>query len=83
MSCVGRLSSEKISIQKDLWLSGYAGYKLNNSISNDGVRFVSDLINAYCREWRAHLIYSTFLEHVVNKIMHIPLARETHEDMQV
>lgn len=62
-------------------IPGLYDYRYPNlSISNSTV---DNLINPLTREWKREVIYNTFGADVASKIVQIPLARVTQEDVCV
>lgn len=74
---------ERISMREDAWLPRSIVYRLNVTITNDGIKFVYDLIDVGFREWKEDLIFNTFPVDVANTIMQIPMSRTTSKDLQV
>ncbi|KAG8473534.1 hypothetical protein CXB51_035814 [Gossypium anomalum] len=74
---------ERIYVWGDLWISGAKIDRLQNEVSNENIKTVSDLIDPVSRTWNTDLIISTFNADVAKKILQIPLAETTYEDFQV
>ncbi|MBA0551047.1 hypothetical protein Golob_021950 [Gossypium lobatum] len=76
-------TGDQISIWDDLCISGADADKLSNISNNEGIKLVSDLIDATNRTWKFDIIANTFNADIVRKILQIPLVEAAHDDFQV
>ncbi|KAA3453178.1 reverse transcriptase [Gossypium australe] len=76
-------NGEQVSIWNDCWIPGVNVNEIENRANNSELESVSNLIDSTKRSWKRNLIESTFPEHIVQKILQIPLAEVEHADFQV
>lgn len=76
--CVGMGSY--ISIFNDAWIFCSINYRLTNSINVSNLVLVDELIDSHAREWKIELVTNTFDSVDAERILRIPLARDSHDD---
>lgn len=69
---VGR--GDQILIREDAWIPGIREHRIQDSVLNNDLLMVSDLIHAQRREWKDDLVKNTFSTEVAVQILHIPLS---------
>ncbi|MBA0604899.1 hypothetical protein Godav_017527 [Gossypium davidsonii] len=55
--------------------------RINESVGNEELVWVSDLIDNVDRKWKADLINSTFSEEVATRILQTSLTQKAHDDL--
>ncbi|KAA3487352.1 reverse transcriptase [Gossypium australe] len=69
---------DRVSVWNDCWIPGVDINEISNKANNSEIELVSGLIETRIRRWKRDLIENTFLEHIAQKILQIPLAEEEH-----
>ncbi|KAK5845318.1 hypothetical protein PVK06_001489 [Gossypium arboreum] len=73
----------QVSIWDDAWVPRIEEVRFQNLNPNPGLIKVADLIDSYTRKWNVDLIYSTFTKSEAERILCIPLALSSHEDLTI
>lgn len=76
-------SNTNISIWRDNWLPIRAGGKIRNSLINNLVSLVADLIDQNVKCWKEDVVNSIFTLEEAEAIKCIPLSRTVEKDMLV
>ncbi|KAA3455485.1 reverse transcriptase [Gossypium australe] len=69
-----------ISVLHDIWIPDLVNPRLSSHVNTLSVGKVADLIDKNSRKWKSELLESTFSEDIAEKIRHILLAEEPHDD---
>lgn len=71
-----------ISITNHAWIPGSSNYWIISLVRNCNVELVADLISSN-REWNRELVTSSFDAVDANRILRIPLAKESDDDIVI
>ncbi|KAA3490640.1 reverse transcriptase [Gossypium australe] len=70
-----------ISVLNDSWIPDFNKARLLSCVNILHDFRVAELIDENSKKWKEELIHSTFSPGGANKILHIPLAEEAHDDI--
>ncbi|KAG8499231.1 hypothetical protein CXB51_005735 [Gossypium anomalum] len=68
---------------EDVWVPNVPGLLINKKDRTQNITMVADLIDSNTRAWKTELIWSTFSEVDVPKILQIPLAQHSQNDLLI
>lgn len=74
---------DKFFVVKAVWIRRAKNYRINGSVSDNGITRVSEWINSLTKTWKVGVVKDTFFEVDASRILRIPLATMEHEDMVV
>ncbi|KAA3479525.1 reverse transcriptase [Gossypium australe] len=69
-----------IRIEEDVWVPNVPGLLIKQRVKRHNITMVADLIDSNAKSWKTELIWNTFSEDDVQKILQIPLAHLPHDD---
>ncbi|KAA3465096.1 reverse transcriptase [Gossypium australe] len=74
-------SGTEISVLNDVWAPYLHSSRLISYVNNLNDFKVAELIDQSSRKWKHEVLESTFPNFIVQKIQHIPLAKEPNDDV--